>query len=79
MDEWLTKSPKNLKHARELLDGWKEAYAEIAARAFLAVAVYEQYLLDQAGHQELAAVMKELLEVLPDHTFGDDGGDKGKR
>jgi len=69
MDVSLTKSPKNLKHAREMLDLWKETYGCLAARAFLVVALYEKYLLDEVTHRTLAIAMKELLEVLPDRPL----------
>lgn len=66
MDRILTRSPKNLRDARESLDLWKETYASIAARAFLAVVTYEQYLRDEIKSTTLATVMRELRDVLPD-------------
>ena len=84
MDVNLHKSPKTFKHARDLLEQWKETYGTLEAQAFVVVLTYEQYLLNQTSSKELAKAMVGLVELLPDRLFSEDGedaesGDKEKK
>jgi len=44
---------------------YKRAYQELAGRCYVVVASYEKYLLNNLTSQELAVVMKDLLDRLP--------------
>tara|TARA_R100000951_G_scaffold55738_1_gene46839 strand:- start:523 stop:855 length:333 start_codon:yes stop_codon:yes gene_type:complete len=69
MDDSLTRRPTSLKQALVQLDLWKEAYKGLAANAFIAVLMYEQYLLDNIDSKELAKVMRDLYDALPEDSF----------
>ena len=69
MDDSLNRRPTRLKQALVQLDLWKEAYKGLAANAFIAVLMYEQYLLDNIDSKELAKVMRDLYDALPEDSF----------
>lgn len=55
--------------ALKALSKYKDAYNDLVARAYIAVVTYEQYLMDQLSHKELAEEMTLLLRHLPDRVL----------
>tara|TARA_Y100000593_G_scaffold87718_1_gene168681 strand:- start:711 stop:926 length:216 start_codon:yes stop_codon:yes gene_type:complete len=45
---------------------YERAYQKLVVACYIAIASYEKYLLDQITSQELAEIMKALLDKLPE-------------
>ena len=56
---------KTLSEALEAIERYKSVYAEVVAKCYIVISVYERYLLDEISHAELAEEMKDLLDILP--------------